>query len=253
MHCCKSTDEPKGNCPATISVVNVSQLAITEVIWYGANHVHPAILIAIRQPISRLGKNNLFFEVTSRKIEFLRGFSRKSRDFGRWKTKHRPKKLSASELFGPCFVFHLPKSRFFEKFQVITRFFETAPQKNMLLDNDLFFSGQESSEMWMVRSEGTACWGDCVKTPFLWKRCIEWKIILVNRMMKTKGQDGRNFSPLWWNVFQPSLRPSPCHSPCPFHNPSLCPSACPSPCSSSSLSPCLSPCLSSCLSPCPSP
>jgi hypothetical protein len=28
MQCCKSTDELKGNCPATISVVNVSQLLV---------------------------------------------------------------------------------------------------------------------------------------------------------------------------------------------------------------------------------
>jgi len=31
--------------------------------------------------------NSVFFEVTPRKIEFLRGISRKSRDFGRRKTK----------------------------------------------------------------------------------------------------------------------------------------------------------------------
>ena len=60
-------------------------------------------------------ENNLFFEETSRKIEFLRGISRKSRDFGREKTKHGPKKLSASELFGPCFVFSLPTIEIFRE------------------------------------------------------------------------------------------------------------------------------------------
>jgi hypothetical protein len=62
-----------------------------------------------------VSNNSVFFDEATRKIEFLRGISRKSRDFS------------------------LPKSRFFEKFQVITRFFETSPQKNMLLEIDLFF------------------------------------------------------------------------------------------------------------------
>jgi len=39
-------------------------------------------------------KNTVFFEVTARKIELLRGISRKSRDFGRIKTKHGGKSAS---------------------------------------------------------------------------------------------------------------------------------------------------------------
>jgi hypothetical protein len=49
-----------------------------------------------------LNNNNLFFEATPRKIELLRGISRKSRDFGRRKTKHGGQAFRAVFCFSPA-------------------------------------------------------------------------------------------------------------------------------------------------------
>ena len=99
--------------------------------------------------LEKPAENSVLFDKLSRKIEFLRGISRKSRDFGREKTKHDTKSaaLSGRVLFFPC-----QQSRFFEKFRVRTRFSETTCQKNMLLEIDLFYFGhsQVKWDLWLL-------------------------------------------------------------------------------------------------------
>jgi hypothetical protein len=72
------------------------------------------------------------------------------------------------------FCFSLSKSRFFEKFQVWTRFFKITWQKNTLLEIYLFI--WDTSEVrfvrWAERFGGSAVL--MAKTSVFWKRKLEW-------------------------------------------------------------------------------